>query len=38
MDKTKYMTEITTTLHTERLDLILMTPAFFAAAISGNQA
>jgi len=26
------------TLHTERLDLILMTPAFFSAAISGDQA
>lgn len=32
------MTEVDTTLHTERLDLLLMTPAFFAAAISGNQA
>lgn len=32
------MTEVDTTLHTERLDLILMTPAFFTAAISGNQA
>ena len=32
------MTAVDTTLHTERLDLLLMTPAFFAAAISGDQA
>jgi len=32
------MTTIDPTIHTDRLDLLLMTPAFFAAAISGNQA
>ncbi len=32
------MPEITSTIHTERLDLLLLTPAFFAAAISGDQA
>jgi len=32
------MPEIETTIHTERLDLILMTPAFFEAAIRGDQA
>lgn len=32
------MTAVDTTLHTERLDLLLMTPVFFAAAISGDQA
>jgi RimJ/RimL family protein N-acetyltransferase len=32
------MSEISTTLHTERLDLILMTPAVLAAAIRGDQA
>ncbi|MFZ4661573.1 MAG: GNAT family N-acetyltransferase [Caldilineaceae bacterium] len=32
------VTAVDTTLHTERLDLLLMTPAFFAAAISSDQA
>ena len=32
------MPEVETTIHTARLDLILMTPAFFAAAIRGDQA
>lgn len=32
------MPEIETTIHTERLDLILMTPAFYEAAINGDQA
>jgi ribosomal-protein-alanine N-acetyltransferase len=32
------MPTIDTTLHTERLDLLLMTPAFFEAAIGGDTA
>ncbi len=32
------MPEIETTIHTERLDLILMTPTFFEAAMCGDQA
>ncbi len=32
------MAEMTSTIHTERLDLRLMTPAFFDAAIGGEQA
>jgi RimJ/RimL family protein N-acetyltransferase len=32
------MSEISTTIHAERLDLLLMTPAFLEAAISGDQA
>ena len=36
--KVETMPESTTTIQTERLDLVLMTPAFFTAAISGDQA
>ena len=32
------MPESNTTIQSARLDLVLMTPAFFAAAISGDQA
>jgi ribosomal-protein-alanine N-acetyltransferase len=32
------MSEIETTIHAERLDLILMTPTFFEAAMRGDQA
>lgn len=32
------MSENNTTIHTPRLNLLLMTPTFFAAAISGDQA